>query len=86
MSASAWFRALVAVVALLCVLPATASASSHWTPGAFELVGHEPLMNRGMNAALAVHGNYVYVGSRTDGGHPDMPHGGVMVVDVSNPS
>jgi hypothetical protein len=42
-------------------------------------------MNRGMNAALAVHGDYAYIGSRTDGGHEGMPHGGVMVVDISEP-
>ena len=33
----------------------------------FVLVGHAPLANRGMNAALAVFGRYVYVGNRTDG-------------------
>jgi hypothetical protein len=52
-------------------------------PGSFELVGHDPLMSRGMNAALAVYGNYAYVGSRTDGSHLNS---GVMVVDVSTPS
>ena len=35
-----------------------------------------------MNAALAVHGDYAYVGSRTDGTHPDS---GILVVDISNP-
>jgi hypothetical protein len=49
-------------------------------------VGHDPLMNRGMNAAIAIHGDYAYIGSRTDGGHEGMPHGGVMVVDISDPS
>lgn len=53
------------------------------TEGWFEVVGHEPLLARGMNAAPAVHGNYVYVGSRTDGSHPNA---GVLVVDVSDPS
>jgi hypothetical protein len=52
-------------------------------PGTLELVGHEPLMNRGMNAALAVHGGYAYVGSRTDAHNPNS---GVMIVDVSDPS
>jgi hypothetical protein len=33
----------------------------------FELVGHEPLFNRGMNAALAVFHHFVYVGNRSDG-------------------
>jgi len=51
------------------------------TTARFELVGHSPLLNRGMNAALAVYGNYVYVGSRTDGSHADA---GVLVVDVSD--
>src|SRR5687768_13005673 len=37
--------------------------------GAFRQIGHEPLMNRGMNAAIAIHGDYAYIGSRTDGGH-----------------
>jgi len=62
--------------------PAGASA----TPGSVKEVGHEPLLNRGMNAALAVHGNYAYIGSRTDGGHEGMPMGGIMVVDISEPS
>jgi hypothetical protein len=38
-----------------------------------------------MNAAIAVHDGYAYVGSRTDGGH-GAPHGGIMIVDVSDPS
>ncbi|HEX8084226.1 MAG TPA: hypothetical protein VF529_08040 [Solirubrobacteraceae bacterium] len=52
-------------------------------PGGFELVGHEPLRNRGMNAALAVYGDYAYIGSRTDGPEPNT---GVMVVDISDPA
>ena len=52
-------------------------------PGGFDLVGHSPLRNRGMNAALAVHGDYAYIGSRTDGPEPNT---GVFVVDVSDPS
>ena len=53
------------------------------SPGSFELVGHDPLLSRGMNAALAVHGDYAYVGSRTDGTHLNS---GVLVVDVSDPA
>ena len=60
-------------------LPAPAEPS----PGSFELVGHDPLMSRGMNAALAVHGDHAYVGSRTDGTHLNS---GVFVIDVSDPS
>ena len=51
--------------------------------GWFELIGHTPLLNRGMNSGLAVYGNYAYVGSRTDGSHSDA---GVLVVDISNPA
>jgi hypothetical protein len=51
--------------------------------GFFELIGHSPLLNRGMNAGLAVYGNYAYVGSRTDGSHANA---GVFVLDISNPA
>ncbi len=50
----------------------------------FKLVGHSPLLSRGMNAALAVHGDYVYVGSRTDG-QPQHRNSGILVVDVKDP-
>jgi LVIVD repeat len=81
MSMSASAKALAAIVAAVLVLPAAAGAA----PGTLNKVGHEPLMKRGMNAAIAIHGDYAYIGSRTDGGHEDMPHGGIMVVDISNP-
>ena len=77
--------AIVAIAAAAASAPAAVAAKKTKT-GSFTQVGHEPLMERGMNAALAVNGDYVYVGSRTDGGHEDMPHGGIMVVDASNPS
>src|SRR5918995_2063308 len=77
--------AIVAIAAAAASAPAAVAAKKTKT-GSFPQVGHEPLMERGMNAALAVNGDYVYVGSRTDGGHEDMPHGGIMVVDASNPS
>jgi LVIVD repeat-containing protein len=64
----------------LTVAPPAAPAT-----GSFTQVGHNPLMRRGMNAAIAVQGNYAYIGSRTDGGH-DGPTGGIMVVDISNPA
>ena len=51
--------------------------------GSFERLGHSPLLNRGMNAGLAVYGNFAYVGSRTDGSHVDA---GVLVLDISNPA
>jgi hypothetical protein len=70
---------LLAVTAVLAAAPGAAAEPS----GSFDLVGSDPLLYRGMNAALAVHGDYVYVGSRTDGSHPNA---GVMVVNASDPS
>lgn len=52
--------------------------------GAFELVGHSDLGARGMNSALAIAGNYAYVGSRTDGAPHASP--GVIIVDISDPT
>ncbi|HET8952565.1 MAG TPA: hypothetical protein VFN44_18720 [Solirubrobacteraceae bacterium] len=66
--------------------PANASAAGDRPTGSFRQVGHEALRNRGMNAAIAVHGDYAYVGSRTDGGHTGQPQGGLMVVDIAQPS
>lgn len=65
-------------------LPASGAAPSS---NNLELVGHDPLFNRGMNAALAVHGSgdHVYVGSRTDGS-PQHRRPGILVVDVSDPA
>ena len=60
-----------------------APAANRAPPGRLVLVGHEALMNRGMNSALAIHGSHAYVGSRTDGTHPNS---GVMVVDISDPA
>lgn len=51
----------------------------------FELVGHEPLYARGMNAAPAIFDHFVYIGSRTDG-QAHHPHAGVLVVDVADPA
>jgi hypothetical protein len=53
-------------------------------PGSLKVIGHEPLFGRGMNAALAVWGDFAYVGSRTDGS-PGHPHPGVLVVSVKDP-
>ncbi len=76
---------LSALLVLLGSLAATATAQPSMPAGSLKQVGHEPLMKRGMNAALAVHGRYAYVGSRTDL-HPNTPHGGLMVVDISRPA
>ncbi|MDQ3878357.1 MAG: hypothetical protein M3290_08430 [Actinomycetota bacterium] len=85
-------KRFLALFAAIAVISAPAFASSprvHVTvaqgdpEGSLELVGHDSLMNRGMNAALAVTDGYAYVGSRTDGLHPNS---GVMIVDVHDPS
>jgi hypothetical protein len=68
------------LVALACAglafaLPATVRGDvvvgpGGGTPGTslnFRLVGHNPLFNRGMNAAPAIFDHYVYVGNRSDG-------------------
>src|SRR4051812_18100052 len=70
----AWVRRQPAAKPLAAAMPKA--------PGKFELLGHDPLLNRGMNAALAVHGRYAYIGSRTDGTHPNSE---VLIVDVGNP-
>jgi hypothetical protein len=87
MSKSAWSVVLVAVAAVALVLPAAALGKERSKRGAAEIeqVGHEPLMNRGMNAAIAINGDYAYIGSRTDGSHAGQPQGGIMVVDISRP-
>jgi hypothetical protein len=85
------------IAGLLSALPAGATpaepvhvtvADADAAAGSFELVGHDPLFNRGMNAALAIHDNYAYIGSRTDGKplSNNLTRGGVMVVNVSNPA
>jgi len=53
--------------------------------GSLRQVGRNPLKNRGMNAAIAIHDDHAYVGSRTDR-HAGKPHGGLMVLDISDPS
>ncbi|MGH9251825.1 MAG: hypothetical protein ACRD0W_20250, partial [Acidimicrobiales bacterium] len=103
--------ALVVSVFLLASLPwAQAAGDVTVGPGGgtpatssnVELVGHEPLFNRGLNAAPAVFEDFVYVGNRTDGssrcglGDPRReelgldacphPNPGVLVVDASDPS
>ncbi|CAA9279099.1 MAG: hypothetical protein AVDCRST_MAG57-3616 [uncultured Blastococcus sp.] len=76
--------------ALLGPIAAAPASEGEAGPGdvasdGFELVGHDPLLGRGMNAALAVHGDHAYVGSRTDG-QPQHESPGILVVDVSDPA
>ena len=80
---------IVAVLSTLLVggLPATVtSGAAEAETGSFELVGHDPLLNRGMNAALAVHGDYAYVGSRTDSKPENINRAGILIVDISDPA
>ena len=102
---------LCSVLSLVLLMPTLGAAQKvnvgpgGGTPGTssnFELVGHDPLFNRGFNAALAIHDDFVYVGNRTDGssrcglGDPrreedgldacEHPNPGILVVDVSDPA
>src|ERR671914_721036 len=87
MSKSAWSVVLVAVAAVALALPAAAVGKERSKRRAAEIeqVGHEPLMNRGMNSAIAINGDYAYIGSRTDGSHAGQPQGCIVVVDISRP-
>jgi hypothetical protein len=63
-----------------CVLVALAGCGENALPtGEFEIVGHHDLGTRGMNSALAVAGNTVYVGSRID-------NQGIAILDISDPA
>ncbi len=53
---------ILVLVVLVLAIPAAAQESSN-----FQLVGHNPLFDRGMNAAAAIFQNFLYVGNRTDG-------------------
>jgi hypothetical protein len=75
-----WMRLLIAggIAALVVLAPAggqagtvnTVVAPGGGTPGTslnFQLVGHDPLFNRGMNSAIAAFDHFIYVGNRSDG-------------------
>lgn len=79
--------ATILCLALLALgLSASASVAQDAAEGSLELVGHNPLNNRGMNAAPAIHGDYAYIGSRTDAKANNANGAGVLVVDISDPS
>jgi hypothetical protein len=67
--------AVVTFFSALFLVPATGQAAVVVAPGGatpgtslnFELVGHNPLFGRGMNAALAIFDHFLYVGNRSDG-------------------
>jgi hypothetical protein len=73
--------ALIAVLAIGLVLlhPRGASASE------IDLVGHDPLLSRGMNAGIAISGNRAYVGNRTDGSE-NHKNPGVLIVAIDDPT
>jgi hypothetical protein len=81
----------VVLLALLATfsasLPTSATAGTALAagspPGSFKVVSHRALMKRGMNAALAIYKHYAYIGSRTDGTHPNA---GVFVFNVKHPA
>ncbi len=90
-----------AITSFLFAIPGNLLAT---TPGRslnVQLVGQNPLFNRGMNAGLAIYKNFVYIGSRTDASSICVPatapptnsgntcphvHPGVLIVDASNPA
>jgi len=102
------FVSVLAMMWLPAMVAAAPAAGSPAAPAAgsaassnFQLVGHDPLFSRGMNSALAIYGNYLYVGNRTDAsdecvpatGVPDPsvtgcphPHPGVLVVNIADPA
>ena len=67
--------AVVFFVSAVLLVPASGQAAVVVGPGGgtpdtslnFELVGHNPLFNRGMNAAIAIFDHFLYVGNRSDG-------------------
>jgi hypothetical protein len=95
------FLALAAAVPTGAVASAQVGASDPAISSNFDLVGHDPLFNRGMNSAPAIFRNYLYVGNRTDGSDECVPsegvpdptvtgcphiHPGVLVVNIQNPA
>jgi len=96
---------LTIALALLIMLPPRPGlmrAQASGTARNFQLVGHNPLSSRGMNAALAIFDHFVYIGNRTDGssrcgvgdprgtttGLDSCPHvdPGILIIDVANPA
>jgi hypothetical protein len=78
--------ALDAAPAQTVGLPAALDATSE----NFTMLGHHDLGARGMNAALAVHKDHAYVGSRTDAKGtaqaPNLNNAGILVIDITDPT
>src|SRR5262249_32845778 len=91
--------AAAAMVAAVTAAPSRAVATPGIPPAIpgtssnFQLVGQNPLFNRGMNAAPAIFGNYLYVGNRSDGSNtcPDGTtacthgHPGILILNIPDP-
>jgi len=87
------------VLAFLVFLTGSAISQSSSN---FQVVGQNPLFNRGMNAALTIFQNFLYVGNRTDGssrcgiGDPrrtptsvdSCPHAhpGILILNINDPT
>jgi len=63
------FRFLVVLAAMAGVLltPGAARSATPATSQNVQVVGSNPLFNRGLNAAAAIFDHFLYVGNRTDG-------------------
>jgi hypothetical protein len=98
-----WLAMLIALAMPTVVLGDVTVAPGGGTPGTssnFELVGHDPLFNRGMNSQVTIYGHYAYIGNRTDGsstcgsGDPrgyltqncPHPHPGILIDDIADPA
>src|SRR5712691_10733321 len=98
------FRLVMALAAsaVTVLYPATTRAATAGTSQNVQLVGQNPLFNRGLNAAATIFDHFLYVGNRTDGssrcgiGDPRRtttglnscphPNPGVLVLDIKNPA
>src|SRR5216683_2853419 len=92
--------AAAALVTAVTAAPSSAVAAPGIPPAIpgtssnFQLVGSNPLFNRGMNAAPAIFGNYLYVGNRSDGSNtcPDGTtgcthvHPGILILNIADPT
>lgn len=101
-------RRVIVIFVMLAVLslaptaqPAHSDSRVVPTVQAFQmqLVGHNSLFSRGMNAAPAIYDHFVYIGNRTDGsstcvaatGSPSgnschHSHPGILILDAANPA
>ncbi len=75
------YKLSIGVLALVLLVGGTMRVASGTHLNTLQVVGRSPLLSRGMNSALTIYGNYVYVGSRTDSTHPNH---GVLVVNRSD--